>query len=402
MSVAQRVLLFDDPDREHFFPLSDTRPIGFFRLGMDTLADKWGRALELPVTPVVPLGLAGQFQNSSSASDLWVMSRLLPDPELVEAILRLGTGTALKKNGELLAARGYKHHQPDFLPWKENWPGHLEYTGTPTLVRRLWHLTGVNASWIRQDFIELTQHRKTQKLHPSNTVIGGQGVFLEEGATVVGSILDDREGPIYIGKNAEIMPGCLLRGPLSIGAESVLKMGAKIYGGTTIGPGCRAGGEISQSILFANSNKGHDGFLGNSILGEWCNLGADTNNSNLKNDYGPVKLWNQCLKAMEDTGEQFCGLFMGDHSKSGINTMFNTGTIVGVSSNVFGSGFPPKFVPSFSWGGANELTTYRFDKALDTASRVMARRNLSLTEQQAKLLEHHFIKTQDDRIWDAV
>jgi UDP-N-acetylglucosamine diphosphorylase/glucosamine-1-phosphate N-acetyltransferase len=232
-------------------------------------------------------------------------------------------------------------------------------------------------------------------------VLGEHPVFLEPDAVLLASVLDAREGPLYFGAGSEVMPGCLIRGPFALGDHAVLKMGAKLYGGTTIGPGCRAGGEISQSLLFANSNKGHDGFLGHSVLGEWCNLGADTNTSNLKNDYGPVKLYNAASGQLENTGRQFCGLFMGDHSKSGINTMFNTGTVVGVCANIFGGGFPPKFIPSFAWGGAAGWSSYRPEKALETARRVMARRKLSLLPEQEATLLRVFETTLADRAWES-
>jgi UDP-N-acetylglucosamine diphosphorylase/glucosamine-1-phosphate N-acetyltransferase len=222
-------------------------------------------------------------------------------------------------------------------------------------------------------------------------------VFVEPGFHGENFTLNASLGPVYLGKDSEIMEGSVIRGPFALCEAAVVKMGAKIYGPTTIGPFCKVGGEINNSVLQANSNKSHDGFLGNSVLGEWCNLGADTNNSNLKNNYGEVKIWNYASRDFVGTGRQFCGLIMGDHSKCGINTMFNTGTVVGVSANIFGPGFPPTFVPSFSWGGAGGFSDYKLSKALETASRVMERRELELTREDLVILEHVFHLTKEFR-----
>jgi UDP-N-acetylglucosamine diphosphorylase/glucosamine-1-phosphate N-acetyltransferase len=238
------------------------------------------------------------------------------------------------------------------------------------------------------DFVLLTDVRRSSSIIGFNTVIGDQSLlFVEEGATVEASVINTKGGPVYIGRGAEVMEGCLIRGPFALGEGAQLKMGAKIYGATSVGPECRVGGEVNNSVIMGYSNKAHDGFLGNSVLGEWCNLGADTNNSNLKNTYGEVKAWSYADNAMTGTGLQFCGLIMGDHSKSGINTMFNTGTVVGVCANVFDGGFPPKHIPSFSWGG-RDATAYDFTKAVDTARRVMERRHVTLTPIEEAILRH--------------
>jgi UDP-N-acetylglucosamine diphosphorylase/glucosamine-1-phosphate N-acetyltransferase len=226
-------------------------------------------------------------------------------------------------------------------------------------------------------------------------------LFLEPGAKAQASIFNTQTGPIYLGKDSEVMEGCLVRGGLALCEGAGLKMGAKIYGPTTIGPHAKVGGEVNNSVILGYSNKGHEGFLGNSVLGEWCNLGADTNNSNLKNTYDAVDIWDYAQGRYRSTGLQFCGLFMGDHAKTGINTMLNTGTVVGVAANVFGGGFPPKFIPDFSWGGAEGLTTHRLDKALQTAKAVMARRNTPLTEAAAQLLQAVFQQTKAYRPWES-
>jgi UDP-N-acetylglucosamine diphosphorylase/glucosamine-1-phosphate N-acetyltransferase len=240
----------------------------------------------------------------------------------------------------------------------------------------------------------LIEGRKSQPIPPGNHVISPENIFIEEGAKLAYCTLNASTGPIYIGKNAEIMEGSLIRGGFALCEGAQVKLGAKIYGPTTVGPYCRVGGEINNSVLFGYTNKAHDGFLGNSVLGEWCNIGADSNNSNLKNNYEPVRLWSYETENFAETGLQFCGLMMGDHSKCGINTMFNTGTVVGVSATIFGSGFPRNFIPSFSWGGAGGFTTYVTQKAFETAKIVMSRRNVAFTEEDAAILEHVFEMTK--------
>ena len=251
-------------------------------------------------------------------------------------------------------------------------------------------LTTKNGEAIKQDFELITKGRDSQIISESINIINPDQVFIEEGAKLEFVTLNASSGPIYIGKDTEIMEGSNIRGPFALCEYATVKLGAKIYGPTTIGPHCKVGGEVNNSVLFGYSNKGHDGFLGNSVLGEWCNLGADTNNSNLKNNYAEVRLWDYNTEGFAKTGLQFCGLMMGDHSKCGINTMFNTGTVVGVSANIFGSGFPRNFIPSFSWGGNGGFTTYLTKKAFEVANIVMARRDIEFTEQDAAILEHVF------------
>ncbi|MEL6140981.1 MAG: glucose-1-phosphate thymidylyltransferase, partial [Bacteroidota bacterium] len=265
-------------------------------------------------------------------------------------------------------------------------------------IRRPADLFAENAAEIRRDFDLLTAGLFSEELSPTNTLIGPkENLFIAPGAEVEASILNVQNGPIYIGADAKILEGCLLRGPIALHERAVLKMGAKVYGGTTLGPVCKVGGEINNVIFHSNSNKGHDGYLGNSVIGQWCNIGADTNCSNLKNDYSEVKVWSYPENRFAKSGRQFHGLIMGDHSKAGINTMFNTGTVVGVSANVFGEGFPRTFIPSFSWGGANGFQTYRLTKALDTAKRVMARRQRELTDADRTMLEKVYEDTEKYR-----
>jgi UDP-N-acetylglucosamine diphosphorylase/glucosamine-1-phosphate N-acetyltransferase len=270
----------------------------------------------------------------------------------------------------------------------------LEFAEDCITVKNTWDIFSNNDSAIREDFEFLTEDRKSQPIPKTVQVIAPENIFIEAGATLEFVTLNASAGPIYIGKDAEIMEGSVIRAPFALCDNAVVKMAAKIYGGTTVGPYSRVGGEINNSVLFAYSNKGHDGFLGNSVLGEWCNIGADSNNSNLKNNYEEVRLWSYETEGFVKTGLQFCGLIMGDHSKCGINTMFNTGTVVGVSANIFGSGFPRNFIPSFSWGGASGFTTYLTKKAFETARLVMSRRNVAFDEKEAAILEHVFEATK--------
>lgn len=270
----------------------------------------------------------------------------------------------------------------------------VPFTGSVLAIRKTWDIFSNNAVVLQSDFDLVTKGRKSEPIPDTNQVKNPENIFIEEGAVVDFCILNASTGPIYIGKNALMMEGCTVRGGLALCDNAILKMGAKIYGAVTAGPGSKLGGEVNNAVLFANSNKGHDGFLGNSVLGEWCNIGADTNTSNLKNNYAPVRLWNYKIEGFEKTGLQFCGLMMGDHSKCGINVMFNTGTVVGVSANIFGSGFPRNFIPSFSWGGASGYTTFRTNKAFEVAEAMMKRRNMEFNGTEAKILEHVFELTQ--------
>nr|MCU0351404.1 glucose-1-phosphate thymidylyltransferase [Flavobacterium sp.] len=273
----------------------------------------------------------------------------------------------------------------------------IDYNEEGIRIEHTWDIFSKNDTAIREDFELLTEGRTSQPIPKSVNVISPENIFIEKGAKLEFVTLNASTGPIYIGKNAEIMEGSVIRGPFALCEEAQVKLATKVYGATTVGPHCRIGGEVNNSVLFGYSNKGHDGFLGNAVLGEWCNIGADSNNSNLKNNYEEVRLWSYETEGFARTGLQFCGLMMGDHSKCGINTMFNTGTVVGVSANIFGSGFPRNFVPSFSWGGASGFTTYLTKKAFEVAKVVMSRRNVEFTEQDAKILEHVFEETKKYR-----
>ncbi|MBK8341110.1 MAG: GlmU family protein [Flavobacteriales bacterium] len=387
------LLLSDAGSHRHLLPLTFTRPVAALRPGILTLADAWWRMTELPVGYATEAHLAEKFPSVQGDLLRDVRGSMLPTPDLVSAVLDLAPGRILMKNGDVLAFCREGGQAPMMSDWSAA-PAYLhkvEFRGEVVRFERPWHLFQHCGAAIINDFALLTEGRRSQPLSALNTVVGDPNlIFLEDGALVEASIFNTKGGPIYIGKGAEVMEGCMVRGPFSLGAGAQLKMGAKIYGPTAIGPECRVGGEVSNSVLLGFSNKGHDGFLGNSVLGEWCNLGADTNTSNLKNTYGAVKAWSYAERALEDTGLQFLGLVMGDHAKSGINTMFNTGSVVGVAANVFGSGFPPKHLPSFTWGGAEGFLEHTLDKALDTAQRVMERRHVQLTAVDRSILEHVF------------
>ena len=377
------IILFDS-NRSNFYPLSYTRPISEFRIGVLTIKQKWENYYK-NVSVKTEDYLANKFPIKQTKDNLWIDARVFPSVEIITELKSLRSGESLEKKGIVFAFRS-----PDFDLEKLNKiESHVEFN----MLNNLWDIFSDNAREIKKDFKLLTANRKSQLLNETNKLVG-KDIFIEKGAKVSCSIFNAEDGPIYIGKDAEIMEGSIIRGPFAMAEKSVLKMGAKIYGATTLGPYCKVGGEVNNSVFFGYSSKAHDGFLGNSVIGEWCNLGADTNNSNLKNNYAEVKLWNYETERFKKTGLQFCGLVMGDHSKCGINTMFNTGTVVGVSANVFGSGFPRNFVPSFSWGGASGFSIYKLPKVFDVASKVFKRRSLIFDEQEQNILSEVYDMTK--------
>lgn len=390
-------ILFDDERYNNFLPLTHTRPVSEMRCGILTIAQKWEHHLLVPMKYKTAKHLQKKYPFAVSQDNIFINSGLFPTKELIDAVLTLKPGQSLQKDNMLLATRCNQADAERFDIQEILINSELiSFEPETKMLSQLWDIFSMNDWAIRDDFERVTNGRSSHSLNATNTLIGNQ-IFIEEGAKVTCSILNSDAGPIYIGKDAEIMEGCIIRGPLALGNHAVLKMGAKIYGATTIGDGCKVGGEVNNSVLFANSSKAHDGFLGNAVLGEWCNLGADTNNSNLKNNYEEVKLWNESKKSFIKTGLQFCGLIMGDHSKSGINTMFNTGTVVGVSCNIYGAGFPRNFIPSFSWGSANGFMEYQLNKASETASKVFARRNIAFDTTEQKIMNHVFEVTKEQR-----
>ena len=376
------VILFDN-NRVNYYPLSFTRPIAYFRVWILTIKEKWEQYYK-SVSVKTEDYLSAKFALKVQKDNLWIDARIFPSQALISELNSLRIGEALAKNGTIFAFRN-----STFTRDKLNI---IDSNASFNSIENLWDIFLDNDREINSDF-EFLAKRKSQTLNQSNTLIGDK-IFIEKGAKVSCSILNTENGPIYIGKDAEIMEGSLVRGPFAMLNNSVLKMGSKIYGATTLGPFCKVGGEVSNAVFFGYSSKAHDGFLGNSVIGEWCNLGADTNNSNLKNDYAEVKLWNYETESFKNTGLQFCGLIMGDHTKCSINTMFNTGTVVGVSANIFGSGFPRNFIPSFSWGGASGFSVYKLAKVFDVVEKVFARRKLKFDKVEKDILTHVYDMTK--------
>ncbi len=383
-------ILFDGNLWESFLPFTFTRPVAELRIGILTIREKWEKYLEQEISVQTEPYLSRKFPIQVGRDNIVVSGNILPDEHLVERIQNLKPSEALYREDELLA---YRTETPS-EEFEETQFEKSQLGTEPFTINHVWDIFSKNGEALQADFELLTKGRESQPISDTNQVVSPENVFLEEGATVEFSILNASSGPIYIGKDAEIMEGSIVRGGLALCEHAVLKIGAKIYGPCTFGPYCKIGGEVNNSVLFAYSNKGHEGFLGNSVLGEWCNLGADTNTSNLKNNYAEVRLWNYGTEGFARTGLQFCGLIMGDHSKCGINTMFNTGTVVGVSANIFGSGYPRNFIPSFSWGGASGVTTYLTKKAYETATAMMKRRKVEFDTVERDILDHVFELTR--------
>ena len=393
-----QILLFDDPAiRGSLLPFTFTRPVADIRVGILKISEKWEKLSGASISFLTQDYLQKKFPAHSSKA-LAINGAWMPQKEDWEALQNLKESQALYSGKTLLAGYlGETEKNLSSLNEKES----VQLAHEPSLLQKTWNIFQFNASEIRKDFDLITQGRVSQKIQDSHTVVyGAENVFIEEGAKIKAAVLNAEGGPIYIGKNTEIQEGSLIRGPFALCEGSTINMGAKLRGDTTIGPFSKVGGEVSNSVIFGYSNKGHEGFLGNSVIGEWCNLGADTNTSNLKNNYAPVKVWDYTKGGFSNTGLQFCGLMMGDHSKCGINTMFNTGTVVGVGANIFGDGFPRNFIPSFSWGGAAGFSTFSIPKFEETAKAVFGRRGKEWTEEEKEILAKVFELTKSYRIWD--
>ncbi len=383
-------ILFDDQHvRTSLLPLTFTRPVSEIRVGICTITQKWEQVLRSRISFLTEPYLQAKYPQVNTLNDVFINGAICPDEALLAAIQSLQKGDRLM-HGDILVA--YRPEElPETLTDIDQIPDIRVQTHQQhiTIIRDLCDIYASNGEQIRADFRRITAGRVFRPIIDPHTAVYNPGqIFIEEGVEMKACVLNAEGGPIYIGRNAQLHEGTVVRGPFALGEGSFLNMGSKIRPDTTIGPYCKVGGEVSNSVIFGYSNKSHDGFMGNSVLGEWCNLGADTNTSNMKNDYGHVKQWSYNEGGMRDTGRQFCGLVMGDHSKAGINTMFNTGTVVGVSCNVFGGEFPPKYVPSFNWGGAAGLEIYHLDKALEVADRAMQRRGLPFSE-----LDRHILTT---------
>jgi UDP-N-acetylglucosamine diphosphorylase/glucosamine-1-phosphate N-acetyltransferase len=381
-------IILADVHRDNLLPFTFMRPVAGIRCGILTIAGKWNFLAGGNCSFLTEDYLKKKYPIHVEEQNIIVNGAVLITPAVFDEVKKLQPGNALHSGDTIIAVCVTKVKMQDVSTFEHV---HFEKKiASAHTIRELnypWDIFNYNDEAIRSDFEMLTQNRSTQNLSSTNILINPSQIFIEEGAKVECAVLNASTGPIYIGKDAEVMEGCTIRGPFALGEHAVLKMAAKIYGATTIGPQSKVGGEVSNAVIFGFSNKAHDGFLGNSVIAEWCNLGADTNNSNLKNNYGKVKAWNYKSKKMIDTGLQFCGLMMADHSKAAINTMFNTGTVVGVSANVFGGGFPPKFIPSFSWGGFSD-EAFQLDKAVALAEEVYKRRNLLFDQTELEIMSH--------------
>ncbi len=380
-------ILYDGRWREHLLPFTLTRPIGEIRVGITTIKEKWELLLDSQVSFLTQEYLQQKYPLVIKDDNVLIESSIIPTKELVTEILALNKGAALTSNGEVVAVR-CKTVTVNDNPFEGNYK--LVETGLKFLaIQYPWHIYKLNPEIIKQDFNRITAGRKSMPVPDGVFVSGDSGMlFIEEGANIKFSSINTEEGPVYIGKSARVMEGSKIRGPFALCDHATVKMGAKIYEGTTVGPWSKVGGEVSNSVIFGYSSKAHDGYLGNSVIGEWCNLGADTNTSNLKNTYEDIRVWSFTEQSFINTGEQFCGLLMADHSKSGINTMFNTGTVVGVFCNIYGAGYQRTLIPSFSWGGTHGFKLYNLNKLYKVAEAVMMRRGCVFDETEKDILAY--------------
>jgi len=380
-------ILFDDSRlRNQLKPFTLIRPTADIRCGILTIREKWEKYLSCSLASLTEDYLEEEI-TQAEIPIVYINGAVCPNKELIRAMNELKNGEALSYQESIIAL---KTDIPQTFPLNFQGFSEREFTTELTIIQRLPDIFLKNGEQIKADFHLLTAGRSSQKISdPFTQIYASENIFVEEGASIKACILNAEQGPIYIGKDAVVQEGSIVIGPVCIGEHSMLAWGSKIRPATTLGPNCRVGGEVGTSVFFGNSNKAHDGFLGGSVVGEWCNLGANCNNSNLKNDYTQVKLYNYATNQLEGTGELFCGLFMGDYTKAGISTMFNTGTVVGVSSNVYGAGFQDKHIPSFTWGGADTAyVPYRFDKAIEVINATMKRRNRQLTEKETRILKY--------------
>lgn len=383
-------ILFDGTVRKALLPFTFTRPVADIRVGIFTIREKWEYYLASTTTTITEEYLSGKYPMVEMEENVLINASFLPTQELVNLVVNLKEHQAIFYGEEVIAFYTKDtQEEVNFNTYEA-----IEFQGAILRIEKTWDIFSKNAEALQADFDFITKGRESQPISKTNHLICPENIFLEKGAKVEFSILNATEGPIYIGKNAEIWEGSLIRGALALCDNAVVKMGAKIYGATTVGPYSKVCGEISNSVIFGYSSKGHEGYLGNAVLGEWCNIGADSNNSNLKNNYAKVRMWNYETESFEHTGLQFCGLMMGDHSKSAINTMFNTGTVIGVNCNIYVPGFPRNFVPSFSWGGASGFSSYAPAKAFEAAKVMMARRGVEFSAHDEDILNHVFEETK--------
>lgn len=401
-------ILFDDDKRLNFLPLTYTRPVSELFYGTCTNRERWEMVLGAKTSYLVPMYLSKKFPTIIHDDNILINARLFADADSLKDLDSLKPGQKIIYENEILGARIEGKVLEDALKredsaksWHSGILIHFELKSVTAkfhalLISNVWDLFVRNEDFIKKDARRISDSNFSDDPHKSNTVFGSQ-LFVHKKASVRASVLNSESGPIVVDEGAEIMEGCSIRGPVYIGENAVVKIGAKIYGPTSIGNFSKVGGEINNSVVSSFSNKAHDGFMGNSVIGEWCNLGADTNTSNLKNDYSEVKLWHFGKNGFVKTGRQFLGLIMGDHSKCGINTMFNTGAVVGVSANVYGAGYQPNHIPSFSWGQKGSFETYKLEKALKVADVVMKRRDLHLSGDDELILKSVFEQSEQYR-----
>ncbi len=390
-------ILFDDISWKNLLPLTFTRPVCEIRTGILTIKEKWQFLLNDKISYKTQQYLQSKFELKKEDDNILINGSVIPNYNLLKEILSLEKGSCLIKENLIIAARINSKDIGEFIPEVIKNTQVKECKSEFYKLSNLWDIFKNNGVEIENDFKLLTSGRRSASVSSTNQILGKENVFIEEDVSMECVTLNASKGPIYIGNNTEIMEGAVIRGPFALCDHSIIKISAKIYGPTTIGPHSKVGGEINNSVIQGYSNKAHDGFLGNSVIGEWCNLGADTNNSNLKNTYGDVKIWNYNKEKFVNTGLQFCGLFTGDHSKCGINTMFNTGTVVGVNTNIFGSGFLRNFIPSFSWGGTQGFTEYKLERAFEVNRQVMIRRDLEFKIIEKDILTAIFNATKKYR-----
>jgi len=386
-------ILFDGTVRNALLPFTYTRPVADIRVGILTIREKWEKYLTFTTTTVTEDYLEEKYPMVEMEANIMLNASFLPNEKLVSLVKNLKENEAIFKDNEVIAF--YTSNSQENIDFDSY--NRIHFKDDLLQIKNSWDIFSLNDKAINADFKLLTEGRKSEPIPETVNCIQKDNIFLEEGVDITFATLNASEGPIYIGKDAIIMEGSLVRGPFALCHDSILKMGAKIYGGTTIGPLSKVGGEVNNCVIFGYSSKAHEGYLGNAVIGEWCNLGADTNNSNLKNNYAEVKLWSYETERFAKTGLQFCGLMMGDHSKCGINTMFNTGTVIGVSANIFGGNFPRNFIPSFSWGGSGGFTNYMINKVNEVAAVVMKRKHVNYDEKEKKILQHIFDETKKFR-----
>jgi len=384
MSKKINYVLFDGVYHQKLKPLTLTRPVADLRVGIFKIHEKWEHLLGEKVGIRTKDYLGKSYNSFNDNAGVGISGALIPNPELCDAINTLKEKTIMMKEGKVLAIKPLPLESSDVNNELEGYKI-VQYTSEISMIEKPMDIFKLNGAQIEMDLKFYIKNKDLNTNLESGNLIIGDRVYIEHGAKVMGATLNSSDGPIYISKGAEVMEGSNLRGPLIIMENSVIKMGSKIYGSTTIGPFCKIGGELSNVVFQGYSNKAHDGFMGNSVIGYWCNFGADTNTSNLKNNYGIVKSWSYETASYESTETQYCGLIAGDHSKSSINTMFNTGSVLGAFVNVFDGGFPPKFIPSFSWGNKEKMKIYKFEKAMEVAENVMSRRGVALDEESIKI-----------------